>query len=337
MPACFVKNTIRKLREKVGICSGDDEIIIESHDSIGALWGELFAKELSAKHFFAALNEQFRSPRSYYEEAVDFYQFKFKRGELLSSYSAAQRLFDGYKKVCEDDVREIIIDEDPIQDYYNVDVESIKRKEWNICYIGRGEKPYVLNTLLGIGEFCKKYPERDIQFVNVGSACQVNPKIINKIKQENANLKIVDLGNQTPLPRSLYSKIDVVLAGSGSARCSVEEGALTLVLDTDSCMCNGLLGYETFDSIYKSDVCVESSVSEALERVFVYKVQENLTYNYPPKKGVEFCTQQNFEVMSLASEKKEYYDVTRIYQGFDVILCARYVCSLLKRFIYKNI
>ena len=58
------------------------------------------------------------------------------------------RLFDGYLKVSESDFpAAVLIDESPIQDVYNEKVDKLERKDWNICYIGRGNKPYVANII----------------------------------------------------------------------------------------------------------------------------------------------------------------------------------------------
>lgn len=138
---------------------------------------------------------------------------------------------------------------------------------------------------------------------------------INRILLENENLVVRELGYLHPLPLSLYEKVDVVIAGSGSARHSCEEGAIVIVADTETRMSDGILGYETLNSVYKSDDSVCSDFSDALERVFVEKVQLNLPYRFPPKLGVEKQTEQHFELFNMSDRKYEYYDEKKLVEG----------------------
>jgi hypothetical protein len=331
MPRVVLDYMVRKIMRTIGDVSNSDEIIIETHNSTTAVWGELVANKLGAKHVNVCMNENYRGKRACYEKKIEFFKFKFFRGEIGGNADVEQRLFDGYLKVDESNAVEWIIDEDPVQDYDNAAVNAIVKQDWNICYLGRGDKPYVKNILLGIGEFASRHKNKKIQFINVGSACVDNSGIINDISAKNSNLTISDLGNQTPLPRSLYSKIDVMIAGSGSARCSVEEGALTLVADTETCQCNGLLGYETTNSIYKEGNYVESSFADALTRVLVDQVQNKLVFNYPPKKGVAYCTKQNFEMIAKSTQTKEYYPMDKLLEGSKSWKTAiKYIVRTLK-------
>lgn len=314
LPNVIVCYAITKLIKRIGEAKYD-EIIIESHDDKLAIWGELLAIKLSSRHFVVPLNEHYRGIGKYYEDKLDFYSFKFDRGELSSDLNIATRLFNGYREVNHEKIRHWIIDEDPVRDYNNELVNSIIKKDWNICYIGRGAKSYVPNILSGIGEFASMYQMRTIQFIVVGDAVSVHKKLIDHIIGTNPNLTCLNLGNQTPLPRSLYKKVDVVIAGSGSARCSAEEGALTLVVDAESGLCNGLLGYETMGSIYSSSSMQQTSIASALERVLVQKIHERLSNYYPSKLGVELCTQQNFDMINMADNNLEYYPQQKLLAG----------------------
>ena len=61
LPKALVDIELRKLRKIIRSSDGKNEIIIESHNDIMALWGELLAKQLLARHFFWTANEHHSS------------------------------------------------------------------------------------------------------------------------------------------------------------------------------------------------------------------------------------------------------------------------------------
>jgi hypothetical protein len=325
-----VDRGIKKMLKMLGGGPKDEDIIIESHTDKSALWGEIIAQKLNARHFFITLYEHFRWPRHNFESKIDFYMFKMDRGELLCNATAANRLFEGYREYQEEDVEPVLIDEAPVQDVDSPIVDTIPKYDYNICYIGRTQKMYVPHIIRGVGEFAARHKDKKVQFVIVGEAeCQ--RLLINKVKKDATNLKVNEIGCLHPLPKSLYSKIDVVIAGSGSARCSVEEGALTIVADIESDKALGLLGFDTNNSIYLAEDSYVSTYADALERALVEKVYKNMKFKYPHKVGVEECTQQNFYLMSKAAKEKRYYDEKKIREGkFNFHVNISYWLAILK-------
>ena len=234
----------------ISTSDGKNEIIIESHNDIMALWGELLAKQLLARHFFWTANEQYRLPTQYYKEKIDLFLFKFDRKEIFGSCNTVNRLLEGFRIVTPDNFEGVLIDEDPVQDVVNDKVDNLKKYDWTICYIGRSNKPYMTNIISDVGLFASCHKDKSIQFVVVGDI-GFHSEELKAIDNKNVNLIVTELGNLHPLPRILFKKVDVVIAGSGSARCSVYEGTLTILADPETGMSNGMLGYDTIDSVYK--------------------------------------------------------------------------------------
>ena len=58
----------------------DNEIIIESHYSVGSCWAELLAERIQARHFFMPIDD-FRN--NCYLENMEFFYFKFLRQEII--------------------------------------------------------------------------------------------------------------------------------------------------------------------------------------------------------------------------------------------------------------
>lgn len=339
LPSFFVRKSIKRFLTVIGPIGDNDDIIVESWNSQSALWGELLASRLYGRHIFWTANEHFRNhsgegEKVLYEEKMDFYKFKMDRGEILTSVITANKLFEGYRSYNDGDFQECIITEDPIQDVGNSVVDSLKKSDWNICYIGRSGKPYVANVFSGVGQFAKIHPEKKIQFIIVGEVVH-NRESLNSIISFS-NLKVVELGDMFPIPRHLYSKVDVVIAGSGSARHSADEGALVIIADTMSANSHGLLGYDTMESIYREDgeAVLDISFTEALERVLVQETWKGQTNKWVKSPGIEECTNVQFEIINKSNPKLEYYDERKLLEGKkDYTIPLRIVHGRLIHFV----
>ncbi len=333
LPRFWVKTIINQVKKEIVKNSSYDEIIIESHNDVLAFWGELLASKMSARHVFWTANEKFRLPNQFYEDKISFFLFKFERKEVWGSCYTVNRLLEGYKKVEKNEFETIWIDEEPVQDCNNLAVEKIAQYDWNIGYIGRSNKSYVPNIIRDVGLFCSQYTNKQIQFIIVGDI-GTHKNLLTDIKNKNKNLIVTELGNLHPIPRALFKKIDVVIAGSGSARCSMYENVLTIVADTETTMSNGILGYDAYHSIYKGPNGKTYSFKESLERALVDKTYLQMEYCFPPKRGVAECTKQNFELISKASKKQEYFDEEEICKGKIRLKTSIHViiASILNRF-----
>lgn len=315
LPKFMVRRTLNRMINSIGPVDQYEDCIVESHMDVDSQWGELLASRIGARHYNYMMPEDYRTGKTY-ENKIDFYKFKFKRKELLGSMNSFPRLFDGYLNVSESDFpAAVLIDESPIQDVYNEVVDKLERKDWNICYIGRGNKPYVANVISDTAKFAKLYPNKKIQLVFVTDDLSEHNKLIEQVLQMSSNLNIKNLGMLHPIPRILYDKIDVVIAGSGSARHSCEEGATVIVADPESKQSLGILGYETMNSMFRDEDSVLSDFCDALKRVLVNKDFVNLKNRWPGKLGVAKCTEQNFWLFSQSERKKEYYDEKKLLEG----------------------
>lgn len=322
-PTFIVDGIIRRIARSVK-ATQNDEVIIESHADTYAQWGELFAEHLNARHYFYAMNEFYRGKNLYYECKMDFFIFKFRRKEIISAPITLKRLFNGYVEVAEGDVPgTVLIDESPIQDVLCEKVEKIERLDYNICYIGRGTKSYVSSILSDVGRFASIHRDKQIQLITVGDL-DCHQDLINTLRKGNPNLIINELGLLHPIPKNLYNKIDVVIAGAGSAKHSCEEGAMTIVADTETCKSNGLLGYDTFDPVYKDSSSVVTSFCDALERVLVKETYKDKQCEFPHKCGIEESTKHNFAICEKSERAKVYYNKKQLLEGrVDIPLIIR--------------
>lgn len=314
-PKIFVKWTLNKMLKRLGPVKNDDEIIIESHDDSSSQWGELLASQIHARHYIYLMTEIYRGSGKTYLDKMPFYDFKYKRKEIIGCALTFNRLFEGIRTVSDEDLPGIImLNEAPIQDIDNSQINNITKQDYNICYIGRGSKPYVGNIIQDVGYFAGRHSDKSVQFIIVGDL-NIHRSALNDVLSKNPNLNCIELGLLHPIPKSLYGKVDVVIAGSGSARHSAEPGALVLVADPESRLSNGLLGYETLNSVFQDEDSVVSSFSDALERVLVDKGYIGKQNRFVPDPSVEECVQNSFRLYSLSERSFIYYDKNDLLNG----------------------
>ena len=315
LPLFLVRKVINNMVAKVGEIKKNEKIIIESWNSSSALWGELLASRLNGRHMFWTANEYYRNTGQCYEEKIDFFSFKMDRGEIFTSSKIANKLFDGYRKFVKGEFLESRINESPIQDYLNEKVDALKKHDWNICYIGRAQKPYVPNIINGVSKFASLHKDKSIQLIMVGEASTIRP-LLEEAKLPNLN--IIELGDQYPLPLSLYSKADVIIAGSGAARHSADEGALVITVDSETLNSHGLLGYDTNESICikeYDETVLNLTFEEALERALVDQTWRQLPNKWVKSPSVAECTTIQFNIIDNADKELRYYDIKKLLKG----------------------
>ncbi len=304
------KKTINKMKKILGDKLEDvSEIMIESQADTLALWGELLAEELNGKHVCFICNEKFRGSDKCYEKYLDFFDFKHKRKELAGIHEdSLVKLFDGYKEV-ETEKRYVFraAIESPVQDIRNNIVQQIKKHKWNIGYIGRIGKPYVDNIIQGVYEFAIKYKDEDIQFIIVGDIGNRRNVIENKFDTIK-NVKICFTGDLVPIPREIYDKLDVVIAGSGCAICSAYENVPVIIPDAGNYKANGILGYTTFDTLYHESNCKQSTFEEILEQVLVHKIHAHMEFVFPKADKEEIYYLKHIEFIHNSQKEKKYYN-----------------------------
>ena len=315
-PSIYSMNVLNRILGKVLNILGDtqkyESIIIESHDDITSQWGEIIANKIGAKHIILLMNEIYRGLNKHYEEKIEFYKFKFQRKEILGAEATISRLFEGYG-FDKNNINTLIIDENPVQDVMNEKLDRIQKAQYNICYIGRSNKPYVPAIIGGVKEFAKKNSNSSIQFILVSNTMPVR-NIINDELNSVDNLTVTELGEMVPIPKELFRRVDVVVAGSGSARCSALEGVLTIVAEPELCKSIGILGIDTQESVYWDKESKCSSFSEALDDVLIKRIYDGkkIKIDYM---GVTECTKQNFEAIQKSEKKQEYYLLDKLCYG----------------------
>ena len=283
------------------------EIIFESHEDKLSYWAELLAAKIGAQHFFVACNEVYRPtmPDKTYGDNLDFYYFKWKRNELVAGEITLQKLFNGYKNVTAPliEIPNTVREMDAVQDV-DFPIEQLPKLDWNICHIGRAVKDYVEYVIKGVGELAKRYPNKRIHFIMVGNA-DSRMELMKQTFQNLPNVAVTLLGDLVPIPRNLFSKVDVVCAISQSARFAANEGVLTICANAENPeKTPGVLGYDTEEQVHGEGIF---SYVEVLENVLVKKLYDGKEYSLPKLEPAEKYYEKFWTIVKNADPKKEYF------------------------------
>lgn len=177
--------------------------------------------------------------------------------------------------------------------------------------------------------FANKHKNLMIQLVLIGDSPKYKDIdfIINKTKQQK-NIKTVLTGRLYPIPKNLFSKIDLFIGVAGSIRVSAIRGKLSLAINVDTHKPIGLMGVDTNNGRYgKSDKY--DNISEAIESILI-----------------EQRLQENIDLLSIKIDKLNYNDEfnehmkfldnsinTRIYNTKDILKQKYTIRCVLKKIL----
>ena len=268
--------------EKAGIrLEKYTDIFIESQADVDSLWAEYFAKRLGGKHILQLLNEFYDSEYKLYSEYTDFYWKlyvgKRLRGGLLNELfiNNGLRVGETYDGWC--------MERYPIDDVDLQDSVFDGHYDYRIAYIGRGNKEYVPTVIEEVCLFANNHPDKIIQFIFVGD-CSCQKDLIESRVNNTDNISFLPLGNLVPLPRTLFSKVNAVIANSQTARFCAWEGAYVVTVSTIDNLSSGVLGYDCHaDRLpnFRESYC--ESVSVVLENLLIYEAYQKRKITLPER------------------------------------------------------
>ena len=303
---------INFLIQHMGIINPKEcEIIIESHHITEHLWGELLAAKLGARHFCVFLHEAAAYGQNY-RDFADFFYFKWQRNEILGGEAAFTRIFKGYKNISATlyKMPDTVHEQEPVQDVDFPLINRIQKRDYNICHIGRIDKLYVPYAIEGVAEFARRHPDKTICFIFVGRVDSRKDFIV-KTFDTLGNVEVIAPGNMFPIPRILFSKVDVVLASAQSALFAANEGVLTVAGNGETFnKTQGVLGYDTSSPTYGD---AKFSYVEVLENVLVKRLYDGKEYQLPKLRPAEEYYENFWTIVEKAAPAKEYY-VERLSQ-----------------------
>lgn len=322
-------SVIKKIEAIAGSWKLDDEVVIESHTIVGAIWGEILAENFRCKHIVYLLGERFTNVR---KTIFPFLNFKHSRKELAGIHSSSLALlFEGYKQVDESDSYYLkACVGNVVEDVESSIADSMPDLDFTIGIISRLSKPYIPSCLEQLSKFAKKYPNKRMNLLLVGGASTDHKVKKIKEKLDNcSNLNLIMPGQIFPIPRKLLRKVDLFIGTAGSARITAFEGRLTVAIDARTHKPIGVLGVNTSETLYSKEDCKES-LCEILEKVFICKKYQPLDMNADPMSNIsdfwsEYKSHTNF--ISNSAHTKEYYQFCNKISSSDRLkaLCFRLI------------
>lgn len=305
-----------------------DTIVIETGTDYTALWGELLAEKIGARHIVMFLDEKNNNVNRY---TFEFYKFKYERNELYSiSKESLLHIFSPYFtiKSPENNVWKAWCT-NTVADVDSEIVDNLPDADFLIGSIGRLDKLFVPNIINAVCSFADNNKNLEFGLCLFGGADEKTlDKIVSKVKKHK-NIKLYISGYIWPIPKKIFPKIDIFISGAGSARVSAEMGITTVKIDviTHSPLgfIDNTLKFHTV-SLESSNVSLEDYLHEALINKNFPSIQGIVT----PKQRWEiicsdFCEQIN-QIESLNSDLK-YFETDKVWDHRKIRIIQKIIAN----------
>lgn len=233
------------------------KVIIESTGKSIALWGELLAKKIEAKHILFNLQEVDVVTN---QSMIDFLLFKHKRKELIGiQETSLSKLFNSIKHPIKPSesysLRAYMTN--PVEDFDHPLIDVIKKENYDyvVGSISRLDKQFVVPAFDEFSEYVNLNKNKRFALILIGDApdSNNNRKYIEDTSRNINNLDVFITGYLYPIPKRLLLKCNMFYASAGSARVSSELGIPTIVYDACDSKTIGILGYTTDNSLFRKD------------------------------------------------------------------------------------
>lgn len=317
-PFVFSKKELNeKLEFLISYITLSDQIVIETGTDYTAMWGELLAKRLKAKHIVIFLDEKNPKVNKY---TRDFYKFKYKRNELASiSMKSLQHIFLPYFELDNPDhhtllccCMNVVGTEDP-----RGIVNRIPDADYVIGSIGRLNKGFVPNILEGICQFAKALPNKKIGVCLLGGAEESILRNVKRHLDSFDNIEYYISGYIWPIPKEVFLKIDVFISGAGSAWVSANQGITTIEMDVIDYYPLGLfydLNQEECLSLNKKN----ATVCDYLYEVLIYKNIPEIVGKCSLEKEWKWicnCFDEHMRFLEASCKEAIYYQTESLWNG----------------------
>ena len=293
------ERVIAEIIEKIGTF---EEIVIESDGPQIAIWGEIIAKRIGAKHIVFILSENLIIDN---QSLYEYLKFKANRNEMFSiSVNAYKKLMSKFETAIDAENHYLsALTNVPIEDVVCEELSQLGKSKFTIGHLGR-YKSYFKYMFQNVADFARLHQNEAIDFVLLG---------VDSVSQELQdilpfNLYLKCISSRRPIPKRFYDITDVVIATAGCAGASFRNGAKVISMDVFNNNPLGVLGYDTIDTnIRSNNNHYNLSLSETLENVLVKKKYEgNPIYTFPKGRGFDY----HLRFATLSDGK--YYDVEKI-------------------------
>ena len=301
------KQRERILNMLVETIGKSDDYVIETSSPRMALWGELLAQKLHAKHLILEIGEhlEIRSKKEF-----DFMSFKLNRNELFAINSKVLiNMFSKYTKLNDEEANNHlfsatmgkITEEIPFPE-----IQELPDADYKILSFGR-YKSYFENMIEGVAQFSRCHTDKKINFLIMGDVHL--PTHLLNVLQSCSNIFYKYIPAMRPVPRVIFHYSDVCIATAGCANTSYFRGVKTISMNVETCQPLGVMGYTTIDSVFSSNQSLCSkSVSELLHEILI----EKLYVGEPPLTKKRLNRGYQYQLTFINDDRKFWDEVDTI-------------------------
>ena len=327
----YTKREVETILSRICRDSKAEEIVVETHLTELAFWGELVAQRLNGIHLLNYLEE---SIPVFSKREIAFFDFKVRRRECLNaSRKSLNRLFKGY--YTEEYEKYTFILKTPCSNVVSDAVDNqyhIETADYCLASIGRLDKPYVQPMIAEILQLVKLHADKTFNMIFIGGS----PDGKSEVEISNAfkgvrNVRLYMLGYLFPIPGKLLEKVNVSIATANSVLVTANLSIPTIAVDANDFQAIGVYGYDTINATFRKEE-PPKKISDVLAEIL-------FTDKFARKQGSSLAAQE--EMYKIFAEQEnliettprdgKYFDVLSIYP-FDVRLLA-----ILKRFIHLTL
>ena len=127
---------------------------------------------------------------------------------------------------------------------------------------------------------------------------------LQRLFSNSKNVLVHCLGNLVPIPRALFKKLDVVIAGAQTAVFCAYENAPVIATIVDSDKSGGCLYYDTNTAWHGEP---KFSFAEMLEKVLINREYDHRQINLPDRKPADWHYEKTLEIMRKSDQPFEYF------------------------------
>lgn len=301
-PSYFSKRQRNAIIENLlHIIGYDEDYVIESNSPRLSLWGELLAKKLHAKHLLLLLGERMNIQS---EDEFRYLEYKLNRRELFAiKPRTMQSLFEGYMQISNEEAQDLCFSASmgvKLEDVPMPELDDLPNADFRILSFGR-YKPYFKNMIYGVVDFSRNHSTKSVNFLFMGNVAL--PKELERYLDSASNLFVKYIPSKRPIPKAVFEYSDVVIGTAGCANISFRSGFKTISMDVESNTPLGVMGYNTTDSIYSTNINATKYVlSDLLEDVLI----EHL-FDGEPVLNKAFSNKSYDYQLELINEDRKYW------------------------------
>ncbi len=287
--------------------------IIESHTLFTSVWGELLADSLKGKHITYLLNEN-KIDNFPFSHIQDFFQWKFKRGELIgvSDVSLSIIFGDLYDPKLNNFVN-VPFDEKELNEKTKPDfLNQIPDNSFVIGTISRLSKGYIDNLIISTIKLSDEFKE--IHFCLIIGGDDPEKHILENLKNKyisKDNFSVLFTGYIKQLGRDIFKRIDIFVGMGTAAVNSISQKCATITIDPRTNLASGIFGINSFNFAYSENV--KTSPIDAIIRKMINN--QNLLQDaqiagyklFKKEYSLSICMQKFDNFISSSNQDKVYW------------------------------